>query len=585
MIDGRVRVLLPEHTSSRRESRRRIGGFVKSQLRSVVPCALCLSVSLVASADERGLDLPQFALLTPSNGQLANMPSDHELERRGARIGNVQIAIDDVFESSLSLSAPYRVVNSLHISTHVATIEQQLLFRRGDPFRRRTLEETARLLRDQHYLSEASVDTVRYNADNTVDVLVHVHDVWTMSPGISFGRKGGENSASVEFEDTNFLGLGKTISVDSSKDVDRSGWRVRYKDPHLLGSWWQLAAAHSSLTDGSGNELAFGRPFYSLDSRWSAEMTALDSTSTIPRYSLGKEIGKFDSKAESFGVGGGVSHGLVDGWTTRYLFGARYDAHDFSANSDDPGALIPEARRYAYPYVGVEWIEDAYVTTRNLNQIGRTEDLHLGRSLAMTVGFASSALGSTASALMLSASGEAGLDLGDDRFLVGNFDLSSRLEDGGLRNARFDIGGGYYRRQSEHRVFFAGLAATVSSNLDEDTQLLLGGDNGLRGYPLRYQAGMSRAVMTLEERFYTNWQPLKLANVGAAIFADAGRMWGQDPFAAPPAGWLTDIGVGLRLGNVRSGLGNILHIDVAFPLNRTNDIDSVQFLIETKKSF
>src|SRR4029453_7544016 len=69
-------------------------------------------------------------------------------------------------------------------------------------------------------------------------------------------------------------------------------------------------------------------------------------------------------------------------------------------------------------------------------------------------------------------------------------------------------------------------------------QLLLGGDNGLRGYPLRYQAGDALALFTLEQRFYTDWQPLKLVNVGAAVFFDAGRAWGQDPYAAAPARWL-----------------------------------------------
>ncbi len=52
-----------------------------------------------------------------------------------------------------------------------------------------------------------------------------------------------------------------------------------------------------------------------------------------------------------------------------------------------------------------------------------------------------------------------------------------------------------------------------------------------------------------------------------------------------PPGWLSDVGVGLRLGSARSGLGNVLHIDLAMPLNRSNDIDSLQLLIETKKSF
>ena len=48
----------------------------------------------------------------------------------------------------------------------------------------------------------------------------------------------------------------------------------------------------------------------------------------------------------------------------------------------------------------------------------------------------------------------------------------------------------------------------------------IGGDNGLRGYPLRYQSGTARALFTVEERFYSNWQPLKLFDVGAAAFVD-----------------------------------------------------------------
>lgn len=561
---------------------------MNSSLRRAIQCVLMLSVSLAVRAADLALDpgIGALAMIGPrTGGALAGMPTDRELQTRGARIGKIQIAVDDVFEQSLSLAAPYRIVNSLHISTHVATVNQQLLFREGDAFDRRVLDETERLLRDQRYLEDASVETLRYNEDNTVDVLVRVHDVWTMSPGISFGRKGGENSTKFEFEDTNFLGLGKTIAVERSSNVDRTAWRLGYVDPHVFGSWWRLSAAHSTLSDGSNDELSFGRPFYSLDSRWSAGVTAVDSELMTPLYSLGKQIGRFDTQTQAFAFNGGISRGLVDGWTTRYLFGARYDARSFSADPNDPTAFVPTDRRHAYPYVGMQWLEDAYVTTRNLNQIGRTEDLHLGKSLTMTAGFAASAFGSTSDAMMVTTSGEAGYELGEEQFFIGDFDLAARVESSGLRNAQFDVGGRYYLRQSEHRVFFAGLAATYSSRLDEDTQLLLGGDNGLRGYPLRYQAGTSRAIATLEERFYTDWQPLKLVNVGAAIFADAGRMWGRDRFAAAPEGWLTDVGVGLRLGSARSGLGNILHIDVAFPLNRTADIDAVQFLVETKKSF
>ncbi len=42
--------------------------------------------------------------------------------------------------------------------------------------------------------------------------------------------------------------------------------------------------------------------------------------------------------------------------------------------------------------------------------------------------------------------------------------------------------------------------ATRAMHLDPEEQLLLGGDSGLRGYPLRYQAGKARALAVIEQR-------------------------------------------------------------------------------------
>ena len=121
-----------------------------------------------------------WLLLTPLCAHAAPVARDAELEQRGARIGTIEVQVDDVFENTTRLAAPYRIANNLHISTHDGTVQQQLLFHTGDTYDRRILDETARLLRAQRYLNEATVEPVRYNeADNSVDVLVRVHDVWT----------------------------------------------------------------------------------------------------------------------------------------------------------------------------------------------------------------------------------------------------------------------------------------------------------------------------------------------------------------------------------------------------------------------
>ena len=164
-------------------------------------------------------------------------------------------------------------------------------------------------------------------------------------------------------------------------------------------------------------------------------------------------------------------------------------------------------------------------------------------------------------------------------------DAQGRYEDGGLRGGLLQADARYYFRQSPRRLFFMDLSAEAGRNLDADQQILLGGDNGLRGYPLRYQAGEGRWLFTAEQRFFTNWYPFQLFNVGAAVFYDMGATWGRDPLGSPSQGLLRDFGFGLRLGNSRSALGNVLHVDVAFPLDGDSSINSVQFLVETKEEF
>ena len=134
-------------------------------------------------------------------------------------------------------------------------------------------------------------------------------------------------------------------------------------------------------------------------------------------------------------------------------------------------------------------------------------------------------------------------------------------------------------------MFYTGLKGTVGKNLDSDNQLLLGGDNGLRGYPLRYQGGEARALLTVEERVFTDWYPFRVFRIGGAVFFDAGRAWGHNPVGAENLGLLKDVGIGLRIGNPRSGVGRMIHIDLAFPLDGESSIESMQLVVEAKIGF
>ena len=129
------------------------------------------------------------------------------------------------------------------------------------------------------------------------------------------------------------------------------------------------------------------------------------------------------------------------------------------------------------------------------------------------------------------------------------------------------------------------LSGTTTHRLDADQQLLLGGDTGLRGYPLRFQGGTSSALLTVEHRLFTDWFPFRLVRFAGAAFFDAGRTWGRDYTGAEPFGMLTDIGLGIRVGNVRSGLGAVVHVDLSYALDAPPGIKRVQVTVQTLDKF
>jgi hemolysin activation/secretion protein len=313
----------------------------------------------------------------------------------------------------------------------------------------------------------------------------------------------------------------------------------------------------------------------------------------VSRYDLGNIVDQFNDNQASYELSGGLSSGLVDGWTKRLMFGVRYNRNDFvpTVATATPARVLPADRTLAYPFVGFDIIEDDYKKTGDQNQIGRTEDLFFGTEVSGSAGLSNGVFGADRSALMLSLSAVKGMELPamQQIFVTGNF--STRIEQGRARNLIADSGAKYYWRWREDCLLYAALSATVTDSLDPELQLLLGGDNGLRGYPLRYESGSSRAFITVEQRYFSDWYPFRLARIGAAVFADAGRTWGSgarqsDPsMLRPEPGMLSDVGFGLRLGNTRTGLGNVLHVDFAFPLRNIAGIQKFQFLVQTFQTF
>ena len=87
-------------------------------------------------------------------------------------------------------------------------------------------------------------------AGGVVDIRVTTKDVWTLDPGLSFGRAGGSNATNLYLEDSNFLGSGKTSTFSTSAPsigpATSSTGRIRT----CFGSHWTSLVNYADSSDG-----------------------------------------------------------------------------------------------------------------------------------------------------------------------------------------------------------------------------------------------------------------------------------------------------------------------------------------------
>jgi outer membrane protein assembly factor BamA len=534
--------------------------------------------------------MPDFAFKALAFALLACSAVAQQSLSQDLRIRHIVISPQPIFDESKpgERKRIFRLTNTLHVSTQEQTIRAQLLFAEGDIYSERVLRETERNLRKLRFLREPEIRELA-RGDGYIDLEVRTTDVWTLSPTVSFGRSGGANRSSIGVEDLNFLGLGKKLELQFKQSRDRDSKVLAYSDPNLGFGRWTLDAAYSLNSDGHSTLLALEKPFYSLQTQNSFGLTINDEDALLRRYALGEELGSYRRQLQAAELYFGHSAGLIDGWTQRRSIGVAFEQADFanapSQSLSSVGAL-PQNRRLALGFVQWDWLQEDFATTFNKDQIGRTEDEAFGQLYRIRAGVGSANTSNTntgvAGFYQLGASD--GFRLSPTQSLFYQLSLSGRYESAAFNNQLLNAEARYFYRHSDRSTSYLSLNSRYGRRLDLDQELILGGEQGLRAYPVAFQTGDKSAVLTFEQRYFTNYQPFRLFSVGAAAFADVGRVWGSNAAGAPMLGTLKDVGIGLRLGNLRSARASMLHIDVAWPLDDPRG-SSPQFSIETRTRF
>lgn len=482
----------------------------------------------------------------------------------------------------------YRLANRINTLTWDSVIESQLLIATGDPYRPVMLAESERILRDLNFLYDARVIPTRVCGER-VDVEVVTRDIWTLNPTVSFSRSGGENSTTLGLTDSNVLGSGKELGLFYEDDPDRSGYSVFYRDPAINDSRWTLEMTYADNDDGFYHELEVERPFFSVYQDWAAGGHALQNEFEQATWFRGDEVTEFNHRHEEVRLFGAIAEQPELGSRVgRWYAGVHYETNTFSySDSDIPPDQLPEDRDYAYPFIGYESVEDSFLKVRNMSYIGRTEDFFTGERYRWSLGWSSESLGATRDQLALDGHYQNSLWVNERNLwrletLVNGY---LNVDDGDFENLWVTLSSDYYYRHHDKWTFYTNARLDYASGLTQDRQVLLGGETGLRGYERNYQAGDRSFVVSFEERYYTDYHPFRLFRLGFAAFLDVGRAWYDDRDNGENGGTLADVGIGLRLNSSRANKDRVIHVDLAVPLVKGENVDSVQLLFRVRDHF
>lgn len=499
----------------------------------------------------------------------------------GARIGSITTERLQVFD----LDDPaediwlYRLANALHIVSREQAIVEQLQVEPSERYSAKALRESERILRDQRWIYDARVIPMR-RCNEEVDVKVVTRDVWSLVPTGELDSAGGETSVALGIQEVNLLGRGERLGVLYRDGVDRSGPGMFFYDSYLFGGPWSLALESAYNTDGGSLQLDLRRPFRNLDDRRSHGFELDYDKRDQPLFDRGERSARFQQEQLRLRAFAAASAGRQDGVVQRWSFGAEFEDFQFDRIADEP--LQPEElardRRRTWGFMRFESIEDNWNSSMRLDWALRPQDVYLGTRYGVTLGYAPDLLGADAERFMLRSDFETNWQPAERWLVSWRGDLDATLRAGSSENLVAEVGVESHFRHHANFGFFAEIDATWTHNLTPDRQLLLGGANGLRGYPSRYQAGDRRVRMRLEERWFSSANPFRLLLVGAAAFVDVGRAWFPGEADDNETGWLTNVGVGLRFVTTRGQSNSLFHVDFAVPV-RTGGPDVDDFFI------
>lgn len=488
-------------------------------------------------------------------------------------------------ENEQGFSVVHRWANAIHIDTKKLTLENEAAFfieKCDKNFA--DMAELERHLRSRKYLRDAKV-----TGDEMVEnITVTTWDNWSLMPTISFGRQGGESTYSLGIKERNLFGLGISTEVQTYKNSQRKGYKLKSTIPLFRKQNIDIKLRFSDNNDGTQQSLFLQKYFASFYTHYAYKIGFNEEARNDTINQNDGELAIFTHKinfknAEYAWLDFNNNSALL-----RYRVGLTQDQHKFTTIADTDNsinsAFLPQDRDFIYPWLAVDYIEKNFRKLTNIYLITQIEDFNHGWQFSSRIGLSDGSKENNAWALF-QANIDKGFEIHDKALLLMNIVFNGDIYEQQEHRLLFSLNTEYFYNIDPNWGFYLSNTNIVSKNQYLDQPVTIGGNIGLRGFPLQYQHGEHSIKFTSEIRYYPHINLFKLFDLAGTAFLDTGKTFGDSVVDNVEDAWLYSVGIGARIYSPHTAGGQVIHIDFAFPQSDNPDINSFEIRVEAKQSF
>ena len=455
-------------------------------------------------------------------------------------------------------SVPAPIIRNIHIHgntrTRTGIIRRELLFSVGDSLDAALLAETERNLRQLLFLGQ--VDVRPLQRQDGVDIQVQVQDLYARALSPQISGKPGELSYALVALDYNFLGRAQVTRLTlDHRAIEGNSATLDYQIPRLFDGPHNLTTRLGKGAEGHRVEGSLSRPFHTLSSL-SAYGLSLYSREDITRlYAKQLLAERYTDRLD----GGSLWYTHSLGQSTKFRPTFRLSISDRRFTPSSPFSYAPQDRRRVLPSTGFTVWRPRYEKARFIRTLGPIEDIQIGSWLSTRWGFSHRDLGSDRNFHFFSTQLSPRFKPHPVAYSFATLYLSGRRDSSEFYHIFSLAELLTYVRLSSHGTLALRLRADALHRPEDASQLLLGLDNGLRGYPPRRFDGSRRFLGNLEYRPIFKTHPLYI--LAGALFAEGGAAW--TPSHTSPSLNLA-VGLGGRLGLPQVYDTPVLRADLAW---------------------